>query len=109
MEMGVVFPAFRVQNGTWCAVCGVGVADMRRICFPIAICLMCMGMGGGAGTSPVARLGGCGLCGGGALSHKLCEGGHRDHKSVCGRRMWATACVQPMFSNIYICHEHVHV
>jgi hypothetical protein len=46
---------------------------------------------------------------GGASPHKLCEGAHRDHKSVCGRRLWATACVQPVFSDIYMCHEHVHV
>ena len=62
MEMGVVFPAFCVQNDIWRAVCGVGAADMRRLCFAIATYLMCMGMGGGAGTRPVARLGGCGLC-----------------------------------------------
>jgi hypothetical protein len=60
--VGVVFRVFCVQNVTWCAVCGVGAADMHRLCFPIATCLMCMGMGGGAGTPPVARLGGCGLC-----------------------------------------------
>jgi hypothetical protein len=58
----VVFPALRVQNGTWRAVCGVGAADMHRICFRIATYSMCMGMGDGAGKSPVARLGGCGLC-----------------------------------------------
>ncbi len=66
--VGVVFHVFCVQNGTWCAVCGVGAADMHRLCFLIATCLMCMGIGGGAGTPPVARLGGCGLCVGG-LSH----------------------------------------
>ena len=66
--VGVVFRVFCVQNVTWCAVCGVGAADMHRLCFLIATCLMCMGMGGGAGTPPVARLGGCGLCVGG-LSH----------------------------------------
>jgi hypothetical protein len=57
-----------VQNDIWRAVCGVGAADMRRLCFAIATYLLCMGMGGGAGTRPVARLGGCGLCVGG-LSH----------------------------------------
>ncbi len=66
--VGVVFHVFCVQNGTWCAVCEVGAADMHRLCFLIATYSMCMGMGGGAGTSPVARLGGCGLCVGG-LSH----------------------------------------
>ena len=45
----------------------------------------------------------------GAASHKLCEGGHRDHKLVCGRRVWATACAEPMFSGIYICRERAHV
>jgi hypothetical protein len=45
----------------------------------------------------------------GALSRKLCEGGHRDHKSVCGRRLCVPACVQPMFSGIYICRERAHV
>ena len=63
--LGVVFRGFRVQNGTWCAVCGVGAPDMHRLCFLIATCLMCMGMGCGAGTMPVARLGGCRLCVGG--------------------------------------------
>ena len=62
MVVSVVFPVFCVQNGTWRAVCGVGAADMRCLCFPIATYSMCMGMGDGAGTSPVARLGGCGLC-----------------------------------------------
>ena len=57
--VGVVFCVFCVQNGTWCAVCGVGVADMRRLRFLIATYSMCMGMGGGASTPPVARLGGC--------------------------------------------------
>ena len=60
--VGVVSPAFCVRNGTWRAVCGVGAADVHHLCFPIAIYLMCMSMGDGAGTSPVARLGGCGLC-----------------------------------------------
>ena len=60
--VGVVSPAFCVQNGTWCAVCGVGAADVHHLCFLIATYLMCMNMGDGAGTSPVARLGGCGLC-----------------------------------------------
>jgi hypothetical protein len=60
--VGVVFRMFCVQNGTWCAVCGVGALDMHRLCFPIATYSMCMGMGGGAGKPPVARLGGCGLC-----------------------------------------------
>ena len=57
--VGVVFPVFCVQNGTWRAVCGVGAADMHRLCFPIAMYSMYMDMGGGAGTPPVARLGGC--------------------------------------------------
>ena len=60
--IGVVFRGFRERNGTWCAVCRVGAADMRRLCFPIAAYSMCMNMCDGAGTSPVARLGGCGLC-----------------------------------------------
>ena len=60
--VGVSFPVLCVQNGTWCAVCEVGAADMHRLCFPIAMYSTCMGMGGGAGTPPVARLGGCGLC-----------------------------------------------
>ena len=66
--VGVVFPAFCVQNDIWRAVCGFGAADMRRLCFPIATYSVCMGMGGGAGTRPVARLGGCGPSVGG-LSH----------------------------------------
>ncbi len=60
--VGAVFCVFSVHNGTWRAVCGVGAADMHRLCFPIAMYSMCMGMGGGAGGTPVARLGGCGLC-----------------------------------------------
>ena len=55
----VVFPVLRVQNGTWRAVCGVGAAYMHRLCFPIAMYSMYMDMGGGAGTPPAARLGGC--------------------------------------------------
>jgi len=58
----VASPAFCVQNGTWRAVCGVGAADMHRLCFLIATYSMCMDMGGGAGTMSVAGLGGCGLC-----------------------------------------------
>ncbi len=107
--VGVVSRVFCVQNGTWCAVCGVGAADMHRLCFLIATCLMCMGMGGGACMQSVARLGGCRLWVGGASPHKLCEGGHWAHKLVCGRRVWATASAQLMFSDIYICHDHVHV
>jgi hypothetical protein len=60
--VGVVFRVFCVQNGTWCAVCGVGAADMHRLCFLIAAYSIYMGMGGGAAATPVARLGGCGLC-----------------------------------------------
>ena len=60
--VGVVFPVFWVQHRTWRAVWGVGVVDMVRLCFPIATYSMYMGMGGGAGGTPVARLGGCGLC-----------------------------------------------
>ncbi len=55
----VVFPVICVQNGTWCAVCGVGAADMHRLRFLIAMYSMCMEMGDGAGGTPVARLGGC--------------------------------------------------
>ena len=55
----VVFPVLRVQNGTWRAVCGVGAGYMHRLCFPIAMYSMYMDMGGGAGTPPAARLGGC--------------------------------------------------
>ncbi len=55
----VVSTAFCVRNGTWRAVCGVGAADMHRLCFLIATYSMCMGMGGGAGMMPVACLGGC--------------------------------------------------
>ena len=57
--VGVVFRVFCAQNGIWCAVCGVGAADMHRLCFPIVMYSMCMEMGGGAGGTPVARLGGC--------------------------------------------------
>jgi hypothetical protein len=59
--VGVAFPVFCMQYGTWRAVCGVGAADMHRPCFPIAMYSMYMYMGGGVGTTPVARLGGCGL------------------------------------------------
>ena len=107
--VGVVFRVFCMQNGTWCAVCGVGAADMHRLCFLIATCLMCMGMGGGAGTMPVARLGGCRLCVGGALSHRLCEGGHWAHKSVWGRLLWVTTCAKPLFSSSHMPHIRAHV
>ena len=60
--VGVAFPVLCVQNGTWCAVCEVGAADMHRLCFPIAMYSTCMGMGGGAGKPVVAGLEGCGLC-----------------------------------------------
>ncbi len=74
--VGVIFPVFCVQNGTWRAVWGVGVVDMVRLCFPIAAYSMYMGMGDGAGGTPVARLGGCGLCawGPGAASRQVCVG-----------------------------------
>jgi hypothetical protein len=51
-----------VQNGSWCVVCGVGTAHAHCLCFPIATYSMCMEMGGVAGTTLVAGLGGCGLC-----------------------------------------------
>ena len=57
--VGFVFCVLCVHNGTWCAVCGVGTVHLCRLRFPIAMYSMCMGMGGGAGTPPVARLGGC--------------------------------------------------
>jgi hypothetical protein len=60
VEMGVVFPAFCVQNGIWRAVCGVGAVDMHRLCFRISTYSMCMVMGGGAAAMPVARWGWCG-------------------------------------------------
>ena len=60
--VGVVFPVLCVHKGTWRAVCGVGAADMHHLCFPIAMYSMYMEMGDGAGGTPVARLGGCGLC-----------------------------------------------
>ena len=44
-----------------------------------------------------------------ALSHRLCEGGDWAHKSVCVRRVWVTACVQPMVSDTHTCREGVHV
>ena len=59
VDMGVVFPAFCVRNGIWCAVCGVGAADMHRLRSRIATYSMCMVKGGGAGTPPVTSLGGC--------------------------------------------------
>ena len=69
--VGAVFPVFCVQNGTWRAVWGVGTADMVRLCFPIAMYSMYMGMGDGAGGTPVARLGWCRLCAWG-LPHVRC-------------------------------------
>ena len=60
--VGVVFHVFCVQNGIWCVVCGVGAAYMCRLCFPIAIYSICMGMGDGIAATPVAGLGWCGLC-----------------------------------------------
>jgi hypothetical protein len=54
--VGVVSGALWVQNWTWCAVCRVRDDNMHRLCLPIATYSMCMGMGGGAGTMPVARL-----------------------------------------------------
>jgi hypothetical protein len=74
--VGVVFRVFCQQNGTWCAVCRVGATDMHHPCFPVATCLMCMDMGGGAGTMPVARLGGCGL--------SVCELPHRSSAREVG-------------------------
>ena len=52
----------------------------------------------------------CGVLGrvqtvrGGASPHKLCEGGHRDHKSGCWRRMYVPACAKPMFSSSNMPH-----
>ncbi len=43
-------PVFWVQNGIWRAVCGVGVVDMVRLCFPIAAYSMYMGMDGLSGS-----------------------------------------------------------
>jgi hypothetical protein len=60
--VGVVFRVFCVQNGSWCVVYRVGTTHAHPQCFPIATYSMCMGMGGGAGTTPVAGLGVCGLC-----------------------------------------------
>ena len=45
----------------------------------------------------------------GAASHKLCEGGHRAHKLVCGRRVCVTACAEPIFSDSHMCHDLGHV
>ncbi len=81
--VGVVFPAFCVQNGTWCVVCGFGARAVLRLCFPIATYSMCMSMGGGAGMPPVARLAGCGLCVGG-LSHASAVREVRGTTSRCG-------------------------
>ena len=80
--VGAVFVVFCVQNGIWRAVCGVGVVDMHRLCFPIATYSMCMVMGGGAGGTPVARLGGCGLCVG-RLPHVRCVREATGHTSRC--------------------------
>jgi hypothetical protein len=80
--VGVVFRVFCVQNGTWCAVCGVGAADMHRLCFLIAAYSIYMGMGGGAAATPVARLGGCGRCVGG-LSHASAVREVTGHTSRC--------------------------
>ena len=60
--VGVAFRVFCVRNGTWCAVCGVGAADMHRLCFPIATYSIYMDMGGGDGRTPAACWGWCGLC-----------------------------------------------
>ena len=69
--VGVVFPVICVQNGSWCAVCGVGAVHLCRLRFPIAMYSMYMYMGGGVGTTPVARLGGCGLSVWGSLTQAL--------------------------------------
>jgi hypothetical protein len=82
VEMGVVSPALCAQNRIWCAVCGVGAPDMRRLWFPIATYSMCMGMGGGAAATPVARWGWCGLCVGG-LSLTGCVREVTGHTSRC--------------------------
>ena len=99
MVVGVVLPVFCVQNETWRAVCGVGAADMHRLCFPIATYSMYMGMGGGAGGTPVARLGGCGLCMCVSSFTPALGGGHWAHKLVL---VWVTACT-------HMCCDHVHV
>ena len=82
MVVFVSFRVFCVQNGTWCVVCGVGAADMHRLCFPIATYSMCMSMGGGAAVTLVTRWGWCGLCVGG-LSHTSTVREATGHTSRC--------------------------
>jgi hypothetical protein len=60
--VGVVFPVFFVQNGTWCVVCGFCARAVLRLCFPIATYSIYMDMGGGDGRTPAACWGWCGLC-----------------------------------------------
>ena len=60
--VGVVFPAFCVQNGTWCVVCGFSARAVLRLCFPIATYSIYMVLGGGDGRTPAACWGWCGLC-----------------------------------------------
>ncbi len=45
---------------------------------------------------------------GGALSHRLREGGHWAPKSVCGRQVCLPACAQPVFSDIHMPHVRAH-
>ncbi len=108
MAVGVVFLVFCVQSRTFCAVCGVGVADMRRLCFPIVTSSIRMVNGDGAGMPPVARLVWCRLCVWGALSRKLYEGGKGDHKLGCWRRMSSPVCAKPLFSSIHMPYVRAH-
>jgi hypothetical protein len=100
MVVGFVSGALWVQNWTWCAVRGVGAADMHRLCFLIATYSMCMCMGGGAAVTPVTRWGWCGLSVWG-LSHTGCEACEREvtgHTSRCvGGRCVCLPALSPCF------------
>ncbi len=62
-----------------CPVAAVWALDVYRLCFPIAICLVCMGMGGGIYATLAAGLGGCSLCVCGRGWSKMWEGQWRVH------------------------------
>jgi hypothetical protein len=84
--VGVVFRVFCVQNGTWCAVwswCSRYAPSM----FSNSHMLNVHGHGWWGSCDACGALGRVWTVCVGAASHKLCEGGHWAHKSMCGRRL----------------------
>jgi hypothetical protein len=90
--LGVVFRILCMACRALCVVRGVGGVDMHRLCFSIAMYLVCMGIGGGAGMPLVVRWEGVSCVLVWAATQKLSEERYGDHMSVCGRRVRATAC-----------------